>query len=125
MDILDDQRQFQEARETRKRIYSKSRGALQDAEKAKIPWYEEITYADDWLEILSREGRVKPTASRSDILLISALDRRVPVDFQREPFEQVIERLADNHRLNLIVNWHDVQRAGVQRDAPIELTLPN
>ena len=40
------------------------------------------------------------------------------------PFEQVMERLADAHQLNIIVNWNDLKRAGVPRDVLIHLDLP-
>ena len=125
MDSLEDLRHFRQARETRDLFYDKSRAALEEVERAKIPWYEEITYPKDWLEIISREERNRPGESRRDRQLFGALDRQIPVDFRREPFDQVIERFADAHRINFIVNWNDLQRVGVERSTPIDLSLPN
>ncbi|MBI4718504.1 MAG: hypothetical protein HY763_11910 [Planctomycetes bacterium] len=125
MDILEEQRQYHRQRELRDDFYDQARGALTDVEEAKIPWYQELSYAKDWPEILARPGRTRPGQSRPDRLLLSALDRPVPVDFKRVPFGEVLERLAQAHQLNIIVNWNDLQRAGVDRNAPIELVLPN
>lgn len=125
MDILEDQRQFRQARTTREQFYSQSLGALEDVEKAKIPWYDEIKYPDNWLELIGGPERQKSSQSRRDRLLLGALDRPIRVDFQRSPFDQVIERLADRHRINVIVNWHDLNQAGIDRSTPVELDLPN
>ncbi|MBU0717901.1 MAG: hypothetical protein KJ749_06590, partial [Planctomycetes bacterium] len=125
MDVLEDEAAYRQSREMRAALYRQTRAALADVEKAKVPQHEEVTYAPDWLEIIDREGRRKPGESRVDALLLSALDSRVPVDFRREPFGEVIERLAGGRRLNVIVNWHDLDRAGIDRNAPIDLDLPN
>ncbi len=124
MDTLDDQRQYQQSRKTRDIYYSKMRGALEDVEKAKIPWYEEIEYPDDWLERLAMPTRTRPGQSRMDSLLLGALDRKVPADFDRVPFGEVMERLVDANDINIHVNWHDLQLAGVDREATIDLQLP-
>jgi len=125
MDMLEDQRQYQRSRDNREDFYDFTRGALQDVEEAKIPWFEEITYPKDWLEIISREERRIPGEERRDSRLIGALEKRVPVDFRQTPFDQVIERLAGDHQLNLIVNWQDLGRAGVDRATAIDLSLPS
>ncbi len=124
MDTLDDQRQHLDARETRKLFYKKTRGALEDVERAKIPWYEEIEYPDDWLERLALPTRSRPGQSRPDSLLLGALDRTMPADFNRVPFGEVMERLVDANDINIQVNWQDLQLAGVDRNAPIDLQLP-
>lgn len=124
MDILEDQRHFREGRENRNEFYGQSRAALEEVERAKIPWHELLTYPKDWLEIISREERRLPGEARRDSRLLGMLDHRVPVDFRGVPFDQVMERLADAHQLNIIVNWHDLGRAGVERSIPIELDLP-
>jgi len=123
MDDLEDRRQFQRGREIRKEFYDQSRGALDEVEEAKIPWYMELKYPKNWPELISRPER-RGGRTRSDMLL-GALDKPIPVDFKHEPFDQVMERLADAHRLNIIVNWNDLQRAGVERTVLIDLSLPN
>lgn len=124
MDDLEDRRQYQRAREIRKDFYDQSRGALDEVEEAKIPWYMELKYPKNWPELISRPER-RGGRTRPDNILLGALDRPIPVDFKHEPFDKVMERLADAHRLNIIVNWNDLQRAGVERTVPIDLSLPN
>lgn len=124
MDALEDRRASQRGREIRKEFYDQTRGALNEVEEAKIPWYLELQYPKNWPELISRPER-RGGRSRPDTLLLGALEKPVPVDFRHEPFDQVIERLADAHRLNIIVNWNDLQRAGVERTVPIDLSLPN
>jgi len=124
MDDLEDRRQYQRGRELRNEFYEQTRGALNEVEEAKIPWYMELQYPKNWPELIARPER-HSGRSRPDNLLLGALEKPVPVDFRHEPFDQVIERLADAHRLNIIVNWNDLQRAGVERTVPIDLSLPN
>jgi type II secretory pathway component GspD/PulD (secretin)/tetratricopeptide (TPR) repeat protein len=124
IDMLDDLRQYRLGRELRKDFYDQSRGALHDVEESKIPWYDLLRYPKNWRELSARPGRQQRGGIGPNGRLLGALNKRIPVDFRDSPFEQVIERLADAHRLNIIVNWYDLQRAGVERDTPIDLSLP-
>ena len=124
MDDLDDLMQYRLGRETRDDFYDQARKALDDVEVSKIPWFEQLRYPKNWLELIARAERQQPGVSAGDRRLLSALDKRIPVDFVDEPFDQVIERLADAHRLNIIVSWHDLKKAGVEREVPIDLNLP-
>lgn len=124
-DELEDVRQHRKARRDREMFYEEAQKALQDVEEAKIPWHMELQYPDDWPELIARPDRLRTSDLARDRQLFSALDRRVPVDFRGLPFEQVIEHFADAQRVNIIVNWNDLNQAGVERDQPIELALPN
>jgi general secretion pathway protein D len=125
MDILEDQRQYRKERDIVLEQRRQTRETLRDVEEAKIPWHEQLKYPKDWLEIISRPERQAPGKARRESRLWSALDAPIPVDFRREPLQQVLERLAEAHRLNLIVNWNDLQRAGVNRETAIDLSLPS
>lgn len=124
LDTVEDQREFRRAKRLRDDFYDNMRGALNDVEEAKIPWYQDLTYGNDWVDIIARPTRSRPGQSRPDRLLMSALDRPITVDFQRTPFHQVIEQLAEAQKINVVVNWSDLAKAGVERVAPIDLTLP-
>ncbi|MCO6438816.1 MAG: hypothetical protein J5J06_17105 [Phycisphaerae bacterium] len=124
MDILEDQRLYRKERDTKEEFYRQQRKSLLEVEEAKIPWHEEINYPDNWLEIISRPERILPGQTRVDRQLISALDRPTSVDFPKVPFNQVVERLADTHGLNIVVDWHDLSTAGVERSVTVDLTLP-
>lgn len=124
MDDLEDIREYRRSRELRKDLYEQQRAILNDVEDAKIPWHQLIRYPDDWLEIIAKPERQGSGKYSSDSRLLGALDRRIDVDFQEAPFEDVITRLADAHHLNVIVNWNDLKRVGVERGVRIDLTLP-
>jgi type II secretory pathway component GspD/PulD (secretin)/tetratricopeptide (TPR) repeat protein len=125
LDELEDLRQQRKARSDREDFYEQAQRALQDVEVAKIPWHMELQYPDNWPEITASPERRGPGATGRDRRLFGALDRQVPIDFRGLPFEQVIERFADANRVNIIVNWNDLKRAGVERTAPVALSLPN
>ena len=109
MDTLEDLNQFQIGRETRDQFYKESRRSLMEVEKAKIPWQKQLRYPKDWAERSSRPSRKGAGRATRNSQLYSALDRRIPVDFSDEPFDSVLERFAENHRLNIIVNWNDLK----------------
>jgi general secretion pathway protein D len=124
MDDLDELWQLRRARDLRDEFYEQSREVLLDVEEAKIPWHDELRYPKNWYELISRPDRQKAGEKRPGAHLYSLLEKRVPVDFDNEPLDRVIERLAEAHRVNLIVNWHDLAQAGVERTAPVHLRLP-
>lgn len=125
MDELVETRDYRRGRQHREDFYNETQRALQEVEEAKIPWHEELRYPDNWAELISRPERQGPGGSSRNRHLISALDREVPIYFASTSFGEVVDQLSDSHRLNIIVNWHDLKRAGVDRSTPIDLRLPN
>ncbi len=124
MDALEELRQYKAGRRFREDFYDQARKVLNDVEESKIPWHEQLRYPKNWLELISRPTRHRPGVSGPGSYLLGALDKRIPVDFRGEPFDEVIERLAAANRVNVIVNWNDLKRAGVERSVPIDLSLP-
>ena len=124
MDAWEEIREYTRGREYRDDLYKQQQRSLNDVEEAKIPWHEEIRYPKNWPELISRPDRARRGEDRRTGQLFGALDKASPVDFTGDPFDQVIERLTDAHHLNIIVNWNDLKRAGVDRTTPIELSLP-
>lgn len=125
MDQLEETLAYVRQREIREDQEQQMQGVLEDVERSKIPWWETLRYPDDWPERISRPTRNPPGTDVQDSLLFGALDKMIPVDFDRKPFGEVIEMLADAHRINLLVNWNDLEVVGVRRDVPIDLRLPN
>ncbi len=124
-DELVETRDFRQGRALRKAFYKETQRALQDVEEAKIPWHEELRYPKNWPEVIARPERQGPGGSARNRRLISALDQDVSVYFASSSLGEVMDQLADTHQLNVIVNWHDLKRAGVDRATPIDLRLPN
>lgn len=124
LDELDDRRQMQYGKELRKEFYNQTQKILLDVEETKIPWHQDIRYPKDWAEMIARPERNLQRNSARNRRLFGALDRRIPVDFRQIPFDQVIEKLVDSQRLNIIVNWHDLMKAGVKKNTLIDLYLP-
>ncbi len=125
MDQLEETLSYVRQRRIRDDQERQTVGVLEDVEESKIPWWETLIYPDDWVERMSRPTRRKPGAEIQDSLLFGALDQMIPVDFQRKPFGEVIEMLASAHKINLLVNWNDLEVVGVNREVPIDLKLPN
>ncbi len=125
LDQLEDQYNYRRQRKMRTQFYDQSLGALLDVEEAKIPWWEDVNYPDDWIERTSRPLRARPGETNRKNLLLGSLDQPIDVDFRRDPLQHVVEYLAEAHQVNIIVNWHDLETAGVQAETPIDLHLPN
>lgn len=124
LDDAENANQYRREKKIRDTMYEQQRGTLIEVEEAKIPWYEQLRYPSDWPEIINKPERSRGGRSRRDALLFGSLDKPIRVDFKREPFENVIERLATANDVNILINWADLERAGVQRDAKIDLNLP-
>ncbi len=122
-DELVERRDMRRSRELRDALYAETQRVLQGVEEAKIPWHEELRYPDNWREMIVRPERQGPGVSRNR-RLISALDQDTTVQFADATFGDVMEELATANRLPIIVNWHDLKRAGVDADAIIDLRLP-
>lgn len=125
MDDYEGQMQLRRQVDMRDRMRKRRQEAIIDAEEAAIPWWETLTYPDDWIERINRPERQRPGEAVRDSQLHSALDAPIEVDFRTVPFDQVIQRLADARKINLNVHWHDLAQAGVERDVPIDLQLHN
>jgi Flp pilus assembly secretin CpaC len=124
MDSWNDEYQYRQGQDIRDEFYEQTRRALQDVERSKIPWWEPLVYPDDWPDRISSPFRVRPGEERENKFLISALENPVRVDFRRTPLHEAIQRFAASEQLNLHVDWNDLKLAGVERDVPIEFSLP-
>jgi len=125
MDELVETRDFRRGRQIRSDFYKETQRVLQDVEEAKVPWHEELRYPKNWPELITRPERQGHGGASRNRRVISALDREIPVHFAAASFGDVVDQLADDQKLNIIVNWHDLKRAGIERSTPIDLRLPN
>lgn len=105
---------------------NETRDAIIDVEEALIPWTAEIVYPQNWEEISLRRGRETlfgPTAAEE-----TELNRMLGATIQDVKFEgaalaEVLDAIQTDHRLNLSVDWNDLEANGVLRDKPISLRL--
>lgn len=125
IDDLEELRANRRGRALHDELTKQSRDSLNNVEEAKIPWADLLRYPRNWPELIARPERGGPQASGRTNSFFAALDTPVPVNFQRVPFEQAIEKLASSQNLNVIVKWHDLQRVGVEPTMPITLKVPN
>ncbi len=125
IDNLEELRANKLGRAYRDEFYKQSRDSLNAVEEAKIPWADLLRYPKNWAELIARPERGGAGGAVRQSSFLAALDSPVPVDFQQEPFEKAIERLASSQNLNVIVKWHDLQRVGVAATMPITLRVPN
>ncbi len=127
-EIVEDQQAFAIQREIRDETSRQTRDVLIDTTRSKIPWWQDITYPKNWLEIINRPSRARPGSEGGrpiDPNLQSNLDQPVRIDFDREPFEQVIEHLASANGTNISVSWSDLNAASIDPKTPVTLKWPN
>lgn len=104
-----------------------SLNALATAEETKVPWDYEVLYPKNWLQITAKRGGAAVGvvgATDEDTELNKALREELPdVQFDDTPLETVMEFLQDAQKVNISVDWDDLQSAGVERDTPISVRL--
>jgi general secretion pathway protein D len=127
-DELDDQYQLTRHKNARDEMYRQQQALLIDAEEAKIPWHQLIKYPENWPELISSPDRVatgRERLSPEDQILMTKLDKAIPVDYDERPFEEIIDELQTGQGVNITVNWNDVEAVGVERAQPITLKFPS
>jgi type II secretory pathway component GspD/PulD (secretin)/tetratricopeptide (TPR) repeat protein len=107
---------------------TKTQQMLMEAEEAKIPWFEEVNYPDDWLEKLRTPWRQSPGEFPLDgdgeDFEESFMSRIPEVSFNQAPLGDAIDQLARfGGGMNMVPNWPDLATVGVSRDTPITLAL--
>lgn len=104
------------------------RDALVQAEQTKIPYYQDVLYPKNWLEITAKRqaAELGLGAASEDAELNRRLAETVPdVTFQQMPLDQVVDYMTDLKNVNITVEWEDLARSGIDRDKPISLQLKN
>lgn len=105
-----------------------SRRALANAEDALIPWDVEVMYPRNWQELSARRDKlgISTGSAIQDVELNAQLNQPMPeLRFEENGFEQVLEFLQDITKVNMSVDWVDLEAYGIERDSPVTLTLNN
>lgn len=100
-------------------------GALLETDESKIPWYQDILYPRNWLEITRKRdlefGGVRPDDSAERNM---KLEERIPeIGFNDMPLDRALDSLRAATNVNLAVDWNDLEGNGVERTRPISLNL--
>lgn len=125
MDDLEEINAFRTHYQIRQDFYKQTRTALIEVERAKIPWHQELVYPNDWPELSARRLTPGGGSAALNSQLFASLDKPVRADFNGQPLKSVLETLAEEHKINLTVNWADIELAGIDRNAAIDLYLPS
>jgi type II secretory pathway component GspD/PulD (secretin)/tetratricopeptide (TPR) repeat protein len=127
-EMIEDSRIYIQARER-----LRERG-LMDAQQssdnidATIPYTDLLLYPADWPRITaSRLSGLEQSASESEInrQVARKLKEIVPINFDGNKLEDVIDYLRNTTNVNLIANWAALEEVGVDRAMPISMQLTN
>lgn len=113
---------------TRQKRLEGAKNALMNVE-AIIPYTKLITYPEDWPELSDTRLRgLDDTGGESEANRETArkLQKTVPINFDANPLESVIDYIRETTDANIFVNWPAlIDQAFIEQDAPISLTLNN
>lgn len=102
-------------------------GNLLECDEAIIPWHQDILYPKNWLEISRKRdlefAGVRPDDSAERNMKLEELQPEIAFDDQ--PFDKAVEWLRDANKVNLAVDWDDLEANGVERTRPVSLKLRN
>ena len=100
---------------------------LQNANReALIPYQNLIEYPEDWPELSNRRlryGDDDTNESTADRETSQKLQTSVPINFEANSLESVIDYIRTTTGANIFVNWPALLLVGVEQDLPISLQL--
>jgi general secretion pathway protein D len=128
-DTLNDVVSFRKQLEVQKELGMERVRTLMDAEKAMIPYAEEITHPKNWREIVASPFRVPDEAigqDPADVIVYKQLDEIVDLSelTSEMPLSEAIEELKNSVEppLNVFVNWRDLyDNADIDQTTPINM----
>jgi len=83
-----------------------------------------VLYPKNWLEISAKRDKLMSGTLDEDFELNSRLDeRQSEINFDDQPLEKVFDFIRDVNKLNIAVDWDDLEANGIMRDKPISLNL--
>ncbi len=86
-----------------------------------------LDYPKDWPAISDRRGTPVAFSEAEENRRALALlqNKRIPVQFNETPFENVVSFLGAVTQLNIDIDWASLENASVDRTAPVTLNLTN
>lgn len=127
LDVAEDYESFAEQRQWQHDVYTQQRQALVNAEEALIPWDVDVLYPKNWLELTAHRtalGTSGTLGTIEDSELNRKLDEPMPeFRFEEQPFDQVVEWFAEFTKVNISVDWTDLEDMGIDREHPVNIRL--
>ncbi len=128
LDVTEDYESLMDQKEWQRDVFKQSRKALVKAEEALIPWDYEILYPKNWLELTSRRNTAGIAAGglqEEDTELNRRLKDEFPTEvrFEDQPFDSVMDYIADFTKTNITVDWEDLDAQGIERDKRVTVRL--
>jgi tetratricopeptide (TPR) repeat protein len=107
-------------------VNTQTREALIDAERALIPWAVDMMYPKNWLELSEarRDYNVGTGSAVEDVELQRELQETIPTTrFEETSLEIVMNWLSDITKVNMSVDWTDLESYAINRDRPVTMQL--
>jgi len=118
-----------EERWIHKTLLAEEQKSLLAVREAMIPWYNELQYPSDWVELsVRRLGRATGAAAESEANRAARAKlktRLTRLDFDDIEFGDVIKFLRDVSGVNIYVKWQALSAAGVERATTVNVHLGN
>ena len=101
-----------------------------DTLEAETPWHVLLDYPDNWKEITHQRRKFGAAdgigPSEEDLEAYVGLAKRVgQLDFDEIPLVDVVQYLRDVTGVGVHVKWNTLMIAGIDRDTPVTLHLPD
>ncbi len=127
--LLEDKFNFQQQRLFMQQKDLNYTRQLNAAEEKMIPYDDILRYPADWPDISqTRDQTVQSERgeNKQDRTVEAQLDRPLPeLTFDAVGFNDVVDFLRDVSGANIFVNWKSLERAGIDRNAPVTAKLRN
>lgn len=95
--------------------------AHDDASGLRLTFYFIQGVLDDLLDAAPPASAMPAAGPPKDQTLADKLAQSIPLDVQDKALEELIDELAAEQGVNIIVNWSDLEGAGIDRDQPVTL----
>lgn len=127
LEVAEDYEAFTKQADWNRDLRRQQQLTLMNAEEALIPWDIDVLYPRNWPELTARRaalGERGTAADLEDVGLNRKLDETLAdIRFEQQPFEQVIEFLGDYTKVNISVDWTNLDDNGIDRDTPVSVRL--
>jgi general secretion pathway protein D len=126
--LIWDAKQLQEQRQAVEAMDRAVVDVFNQAEAARVPIPEILSYPDDWPDISVRRDRTvaMERGGSIDAQTEALLDSVLPeMRFDQTAFQDVVEYLRDTTQANIFVNWNVLEAAGIDKMTQIDTRLRN